>query len=153
MDATPTTRQPAQVPPPITPGLRGLLTLAVGVVVVAALYFGREVFIPLVLAILLSFVLAPVVSVLRRLHFGRVPSVIVAVLLALGIILGIGAVLGTQVASLAGDLPRYQATVQQKVSGLQEGVLGRANALLQRINHQVHDASQKASAAGCQGAR
>ena len=148
MDATPTTRQPAQVPPPITPGLRGLLTLAVGVVVVAALYFGREVFIPLVLAILLSFVLAPVVSVLRRLHFGRVPSVIVAVLLALGIILGIGAVLGTQVASLAGDLPRYQATVQQKVSGLQEGVLGRANALLQRINHQVHDASQKASAAG-----
>ena len=83
MDATPTTRQPAQVPPPITPGLRGLLTLAVGVVVVAALYFGREVFIPLVLAILLSFVLAPVVSVLRRLHFGRVPSVIVAVLLDL----------------------------------------------------------------------
>ena len=148
MDAAPTPRQPAQVAPPITPGLRGLLTLAVGVVVIAALYFGREVFIPLVLAVLLSFVLAPVVSLLRRLHLGRVPSVIVAVLLALGIILGIGAVLGTQVITLAGDLPRYQATVQQKLSGLQEGVLGRANALLQRINHQVHDASQKASAAG-----
>ena len=148
MDATPTTRQPAQVPPPITPGLRGLLTLAVGVVVVAALYFGREVFIPLVLAILLSFVLAPVVSFLRRMHLGRVPAVVVAVLLTLGIILGIGAVLGTQVASLATDLPRYQTTVQQKLSGLQDGLLGRANALLQRINHQVHDASQKASAAG-----
>ncbi|WP_336491179.1 AI-2E family transporter [Methylobacterium nigriterrae] len=145
---TPAPRQPAQVPPPVTPGLRGLLTLAVGVVVIAALYFGREVFIPLVLAILLSFVLAPVVGFLRRIHFGRVPSVIVAVLLALGIILGIGAVLGTQVASLAGNLPQYQATVQKKVSGLQEGVLGRANALLQRINHRVHDASQKASAAG-----
>jgi predicted PurR-regulated permease PerM len=148
MDAAPTPRQPAQVPPPITPGLRGLLTLAVGVVVIAALYFGREVFIPLVLAVLLSFVLAPVVSFLRRLRLGRVPSVIVAVLLALSVILGIGAVLGTQVITLAGDLPKYQATVQQKVSGLQEGVLGRANALLQRINHQVHDASQKASAAG-----
>lgn len=141
-------RQPAQVPPPVTPGLRGLLTLAVGVVVIAALYYGREVFIPLVLAILLSFVLAPVVSLLRRLHLGRVPSVIIAVLLSLGIILAIGAVLGTQVASLAADLPRYQTTVQQKLSGLQEGLLGRANALLQRINHQVHDASQKASAAG-----
>ncbi|GLS52221.1 ABC transporter permease [Methylobacterium gregans] len=117
-------------------------------VVIAALYYGREVFIPLVLAILLSFVLAPVVSVLRRMHLGRVPSVITAVLLALGIILGIGTVLGTQVASLAVDLPRYQTTVQQKLSGLQEGLLGRANALLQRINHQVHDASQKASAAG-----
>jgi predicted PurR-regulated permease PerM len=148
MDTTPTPRQPAQVPPPITPGLRGLLTLAVGVVVIAALYYGREVFIPLVLAILLSFVLAPVVSFLRRMYLGRVPSVIIAVLLALSIILGIGAVLGTQVASLATDLPRYQTTVQQKLSGLQEGLLGRANALLQRINHQVHDASQKASAAG-----
>lgn len=148
MDTAPTPRQPAQVPPPVTPGLRGLLTLAVGVVVIAALYYGREVFIPLVLAILLSFVLAPVVSFLRRIHLGRVPSVIIAVLLALGIILGIGVVLGTQVASLATDLPRYQTTVQQKLSGLQEGLLGRANALLQRINHQVHDASQKASAAG-----
>ncbi|WP_411901648.1 AI-2E family transporter [Methylorubrum thiocyanatum] len=148
MDTAPTPRQPAQVPPPVTPGLRGLLTLAVGVVVIAALYYGREVFIPLVLAILLSFVLAPVVNFLRRIHLGRVPSVIIAVLLALGIILGIGAVLGTQVASLATDLPRYQTTVQQKLSGLQEGLLGRANALLQRINHQVHDASQKASAAG-----
>lgn len=148
MDTASTPRQPAQVPPPVTPGLRGLLTLAVGVVVIAALYYGREVFIPLVLAILLSFVLAPVVSFLRRIYLGRVPSVIIAVLLALGIILGIGAVLGTQVASLAADLPRYQTTVQQKLSGLQEGLLGRANALLQRINHQVHDASQKASAAG-----
>nr|NKQ99646.1 hypothetical protein [Escherichia coli] len=51
-------RQPAQVPPPSVPGLRGLLTLAVSVVLVAALYFGREVFIPLVLAVLLSFVLS-----------------------------------------------------------------------------------------------
>jgi|UPI00034B0DF4 predicted PurR-regulated permease PerM len=146
--SSPAPRQPAQVPPPVTPGLRGLLTLAVGVVVIASLYFGREVFIPLVLAVLLSFVLAPVVAFLRRIRLGRVPSVIVAVLLALGVILGIGAVIGTQVATLAGDLPRYQATVQTKIAGLQEGVLGRANRLLQRINHQVHDASQKASAAG-----
>ena len=49
--------QPARVPPPLTPGLSGLGTLAVSVVVVVALYLGREVFIPLVLAILLSFVL------------------------------------------------------------------------------------------------
>ena len=46
------------------------------VVVVAALYFGREVFVPLALAILLSFVLAPLVLLLRRLHVARVPSVV-----------------------------------------------------------------------------
>jgi len=141
-------RQPAQVPPPLVPGLRGLLTLAVGVVLVAALYFGREVFIPLVLAVLLSFVLGPVVNLLRRAKLGRVPSVIVAVLLALGVLGGIGAVIGTQVAGLAGNLPQYQATVQKKVAGLQQGWLGEANRVLQKFNHQVHDATQKADAAG-----
>ncbi|MEE7492393.1 AI-2E family transporter [Methylobacterium oryzae] len=141
-------RQPAQVPPPLVPGLRGLLTLAVGVVLVAALYFGREVFIPLVLAILLSFVLAPVVSLLRRLRLGRVPSVIIAVLLALAVLGGIGAVIGTQVAGLAGNLPQYRTTVQAKIAGLQQGWLGEANRVLQRFNHQVHDATQKADAAG-----
>ncbi len=142
------TRPPAQVPPPLVPGLRGLLTLAVGVVLVAALYFGREVFVPLVLAVLLSFVLGPVVNLLRKARLGRVPSVIVAVLLALGVLGGIGAVIGTQVAGLAGNLPQYQATVQKKVAGLQQGWLGDANRILQKFNHQVHDATQKADAAG-----
>jgi predicted PurR-regulated permease PerM len=141
-------RQPAQVPPPLVPGLRGLLTLAVSVVLIAALYLGREVFIPLVLAVLLSFVLAPVVNLLRRLRLGRILSVIVAVLLALGVIGGIGTIIGTQVAGLAGNLPQYQATVQRKVAGLQQGWLGEANRLLQKFNHQVHDATQKADAAG-----
>ncbi|MHC2109142.1 AI-2E family transporter [Methylobacterium sp. CM6246] len=145
-------RQPAQVPPPLVPGLRGLLTLAVGVVLVAALYFGREVFIPLVLAVLLSFVLGPVVNLLRRLSLGRVPSVIVAVLLSLAVIGGIGAVIGTQVAGLAGNLPQYQSTVQKKFAGLQQGWLGEANRMLQRFNHDVHDATQRADAAGTSAA-
>ena len=68
-------------------------TLAVGVVVVvvvAAPYFGQEVFVPMALAILLGFALAPLVLVLRRWHFGRVPSVIVVVALAFLMIVGIG---------------------------------------------------------------
>ncbi|MCJ2009532.1 AI-2E family transporter, partial [Methylobacterium sp. J-092] len=141
-------RPPAQVPPPLVPGLRGLLTLAVGVVLIAALYFGREVFIPLVLAVLLSFVLGPVVNLLRRIKLGRVPSVIVAVLLALGVIGSIGALIGTQVAGLAGNLPQYQATVSKKFAGLQQGWLGEANRVIQKFSHEVHDATQKADASG-----
>ncbi|GJD52488.1 hypothetical protein OPKNFCMD_5254 [Methylobacterium crusticola] len=143
---------PAQVPPPLVPGLRGLLTLAVGVVLVAALYFGREVFIPLVLAVLLSFVLGPVVNLLRRIKLGRVPSVIVAVLLALAVIGGFGAIIGTQVAGLAGNLPQYQATVQKKFAGLQQGWLGEASRVVQKFSHQVHDVTQKADAAGTSAA-
>ncbi|GJD65532.1 AI-2E family transporter [Methylobacterium frigidaeris] len=137
---------PTRVPPPATPGTSGLATLAVAVVVVAALYLAREVFIPLVLAVLLSFVLTPVVNLLRRFHLGRVPSVIAAVLLALGIILSIGSVIGLQVADLAKNLPEYQTTVQRKVAGLQEGMLGRANELIHRFNRQVSEASNQAAA-------
>ncbi len=95
------------------PGIHGLLTLAVSVVVLAALYVGREVFLPIVLAILLAFVLAPFVDLLRRWHLGRVPSVIIAVLVALGHHACRSAASSAyQLAGLATDLPRYQTTIK-----------------------------------------
>ena len=51
-------------------------TILVGVVVVAALYFGREVLVPIALAVLLSFILSPCVRLLQRAHFPRVVAVI-----------------------------------------------------------------------------
>ena len=148
VDVTPAQPRPAQVQPSAVPGLRGLLTLAIGVVVVAALYFGHAVFVPLVLAVLLSFVLGPVVNLLRRMRLGRAPSVVVAVLLVLAVIGGVGAVIGTQVADVARDLPRYQSTVEAKFAGLQHGWLGEAGRMLRRFNNNVHDAAQTADAAG-----
>jgi predicted PurR-regulated permease PerM len=64
----------AQVPPAETPKPSSMMTLAIGVVIVAALAFGKEVAIPIVLAVLLSFVLAPFVDLLRRLRIGRAPA-------------------------------------------------------------------------------
>ena len=55
---------------------------------VAALYLGREVFVPLALAVLLSFALSPVVTRLRRLGLGRAPSVLLVVALALALVSG-----------------------------------------------------------------
>ena len=92
----------------------GLLGLAVAVVVVAALFFAREVLIPITLSILLSFVLAPLVRLLRRIRLPRVVAVILSVVLALGTILMLGGLIGLQVAQLAGDLPQYQTTIEQK---------------------------------------
>jgi predicted PurR-regulated permease PerM len=48
--------------------LTGLGALAVGVIAIAALYFGREVLVPMALALLLSFALGPPVLLLRRWH-------------------------------------------------------------------------------------
>lgn len=128
--ATPVPPPETEIQPPGVPGLSGLLTLAVAVVVLAALYVGRDVFLPVVLAILLAFVLAPFVDVMRKWHMGRVPAVIIAVLVALGIILSLGTIIGFQVAGLASDIPRYQTTIESKVGSLREGALGKLPALL-----------------------
>src|SRR5918993_3328162 len=105
----------SEVAPAETPTQHGLMTLATGAVVLAALYFGRDVLLPIVIAVLLAFVLAPFVDILRRLRLGRSPSVVIATLIALGVILSLGAVIRTQVASLATDLPRYQVTIRDKL--------------------------------------
>ena len=102
---------PPRVAPAEVPGLRALLAVVVAVVAVAALYFGREVLVPITVAVLLSFVLAPVVDLLRRLWIGRTAAVLLAVLLALGTILMVGGLIGAQVAGLARDVPRYAATI------------------------------------------
>jgi predicted PurR-regulated permease PerM len=133
----PSDRPPVQVPPADTPGVQGLLTLAVAVVVVAGLYLGREVMIPIILAVLLSFLLAPLVNLLRRIHLGRVPSALLAVVLALGVILTFAAVIGTQLAELAPDVPRYASAVQQKVDTAQQLLLGRVTTIVRRLGRQL----------------
>jgi len=63
--------------------LEMLATLFVVVVIVTTFYIGREIFIPIAIAIPVSFVLSPPVLVLRRWGLGRVPSVLTVVLAAL----------------------------------------------------------------------
>jgi len=132
-----TERQPAAVPPAETPGLSGLLTLAVGVVIVAGLYLGRTVLIPITLAVLLSFLLAPLVNLLRRIHLGRVPSVLLAVVLALGIILAIGGLIGSQLADLAQQVPKYAQTIRSKMDTIQNFALARTNLVMHRLGQQL----------------
>ena len=56
--------------------LETLATLLIIALAVATLYVGREIFIPIAIAILVSFVLSPPVLLLRRWGLGRVPSVL-----------------------------------------------------------------------------
>jgi predicted PurR-regulated permease PerM len=131
----PLDRRPTVVAPAETPGSRGLLFVAVAVVVVAGLYLGRSVLIPITLAMLLSFLLAPLVNLLRRLYIGRVLSVLVSVLLALTIILAIGGLIGTQLAALAEEVPRYALTIQQKIDTIQQLLASRITGLTMSLGH------------------
>ena len=133
-DATTIERRPTVVAPAETPGLTGLLTLAVAVVVVAGLYLGRTVLIPITLAVLLSFLLAPIVNLLRRIHFGRVLSVLVAVMLALGVIVALGGVIGTQLAELAQEVPKYASTIREKVDIVQGFAISEMSLVMRRLD-------------------
>ncbi len=99
----------------------GLAALNAGAVVVAALYFGRDLLEPMVLAVLLAFVLAPLVAVLQRARLGATLPVFIAVLLAFAVIGSIGMVVGRQMSTLADGIPAYQATIQHKIATLDLG--------------------------------
>ena len=132
----------AQVTPAETPSLRSLTTLAVSVVVVAALYFGREVLIPITLAILLSFVLAPLAALLRR-AIGRIPAIILSVLIAVTIFLALAGVIGMQLAELANDIPRYQTTIRQKVDTLRRFTTEPLSGVIGTVGREVQKAGKE----------
>lgn len=110
-------------------------TLQVAAIVVAVLYFAREMLVPIALAVLLSFVLAPLVRALRRAHVARVAAVLLVVTLCCGLILGVGTVMGRQASALASNLPAYKATIAEKLSGLRGpgGVVERLTGLLHEL--------------------
>ena len=95
--------------------------LNVAAIVVVALYLGRELLVPIVLASLLAFVLTPAVNLLQRARLGRVAAVLLVVALAFVVIGGLGVAVGGQATSLAESLPRYKATIQHKLAALSIG--------------------------------
>ncbi len=121
--------------------------LAVGVVVVAALYLGRDILVPITIAVLLSFVLAPLVNLLRRLRLGRIVAVILAVLLALSVIVAMFGLIGSQVAQLAGDVPRYQSTIERKIEDVRGATLGWASGLVKEVGDRIEEVNQDTATA------
>lgn len=105
--------------------------------VLALLYFGRGVLVPFTLALMLSLPIAPLVRKLRRVGLGHTPSVLVAVLTVALPFTAAGVVLGTQVLRMAGSLPRYERTIQQKLRNLDEMTLGRLDVLTKEASRLV----------------
>jgi predicted PurR-regulated permease PerM len=127
----------------LQPAVRGLAAAAVAAIIIGTLYFGREVFVPIALAILLSFVLAPLVRLLQRWRIPRGLSVISVVFIAFMSIFALGGVIATQVAELAGDLPQYQFTMREKIKSLRgtaatSGTLERAADVLQDLGKELN---------------
>jgi predicted PurR-regulated permease PerM len=121
------------VPAASSPELRTLAGVAVTVLVVAALYVAQDVLIPITLAVMLSFVLSPLVDLLRRIGLWNAAAVAVSVLVALGAIGLVGTLLGSQAATLAADVPHYVEVIESKVERVQIFATTRLASITQMI--------------------
>jgi predicted PurR-regulated permease PerM len=125
------------------PGLSSTLNaMLIGVIVVGAMYFAREVLMPIALAGILSFMLAPMVRLVQKLRAPRVVAVLFVVALAFAAIFALGKTLVTQVERLAQDLPTYQATIETKIETIRggdagTGTLERARVVLNQLNKEL----------------
>jgi predicted PurR-regulated permease PerM len=111
---------------------------------VAALYFGRDIFLPLAIAVLLTFALAPVVSGLRKLHVPRPVAVVAVVVGAFAAIILFGMIVASQLGSLAENLPLYQKNIETKMQSIKdanlgEGIYSRVSKLFERLGRQIQE--------------
>lgn len=97
-----------------------LSALIGGVVLVTALYLAKAVLIPLALAVLLSFLLAPLVRRLERARLGRGMAVAISLGVALSSVFAICALLVVQTMEFSSRLPGYRETVQGKLDVVRE---------------------------------
>jgi len=88
----------------------------VGVVVVSCLYWAQTVFIPVALAVFLSFLLAPLVTALQRRGLRRLPSVLLVVMLAAAVLGGGVWLVTVQVTSRPAKWPSSRRTSRSRSS-------------------------------------
>ncbi|MGZ3276003.1 MAG: AI-2E family transporter [Caulobacteraceae bacterium] len=121
-------------PPEVDESATGqLLNLAVSAVVVGALYFAREILVPITLAVLLAFLLAPLVQLLRRWKAPRAPAVLLAAGFSLAVLLTLGSVIGSQVSALIKEAPRYEGVFEAKLKTLNGLTTGRLMGVVSRL--------------------
>ena len=128
----------------LTTEIRPLVALGTGALVVACLYWGQAVLIPVALATLFAFLLSPVVDLLDRWGAGRATSVLAVVLLSLCLVGGVGWVLLRQLVSLADELPQYSANIRHRVSDLRGLSKGGSVEKVQRTLTEVVGEMEKA---------
>ena len=132
----------------IQAALANSLTLISFAVIIAALYFGKELLLPVALAVLLSFVLKPLVTALERIRIGRVPAVILVTIFAFSLIAGVAWMATSQVARLSEELPNYKQNLIEKirnVRGRTGGQIEEAKEALDDIGKELTEGEKQAS--------
>lgn len=129
----------------------GFTKLASFVIVAGVLYVAEEVFVPIALASLLSFLLAPLAVRLGRWGLGKVASVLVVVTLAFAVIAVVGWLVTVQVINLADQLPQYRDNLRAKITALKkpdpDGVLSKASGVVKELEQEINSTAPEEEAA------
>jgi predicted PurR-regulated permease PerM/methanogenic corrinoid protein MtbC1 len=104
--------------PDVISSMPRFIMLASIAVVLAGLYFAQDVLVPLALAALLSFLLAPLVKRMERFRLPRSAAVVVTVLFALSILFGIGWIVFNQLGDLKSQLPQYRTNIEAHINSM-----------------------------------
>ena len=116
------------------------LVLIAFVLAIAALFFGRELFIPLALALIFSFLLTPLVSLLEKIRLGRVPSVLAVLLLSFTLAGAVTWAVASHLVQIMVELPDYKANLDAKIQSLRRpnsGNLSKATTTVQELNKEL----------------
>lgn len=113
---------------------------------IAMLYFGRQIFIPLALALVFSFLLTPFVVLLERIHLGRVPAVLVVLALCFGLTAGLSWAVAGELLEITGHLRDYKENVEETIRSLhapEGGPVEQATAAIRELNKELATASSQ----------
>ncbi|MGA8272060.1 MAG: AI-2E family transporter [Candidatus Sulfotelmatobacter sp.] len=116
------------------------LVLIALVLAIAALYFGRQLFIPLALALVFTFLLTPFVSLLEKIRFRRAPAVLTVLVLAFGLGAAIAWGVANQLVAVMANLVDYKDNLDAKILSLhvsKGGTLSRATASVQELSSEL----------------
>lgn len=117
-----------------------------GILVIAALHYGREILVPFVLAILITFLLAPVVRRLELLGSKRILAAGVVVLVTLALVGSLTYALTWQLVDVANALPNYRSNIRAKLEAIRspgQGPLARATENLKDIGRELSAVPEK----------
>jgi predicted PurR-regulated permease PerM/CheY-like chemotaxis protein len=121
-----------------------LATLGSIVLIVVSLSLAQKILIPLVMAVLLTFILTPLVAALQRRGLKKVYAAVIVVLLVLALLGGLIWTVTSQLHTLASEMPQHQATITRKIASLRQesqGAIGRLWQMVQEISQEVEMAS------------
>ena len=125
-----------------------LLTLICMVVVIAGLYLGRRILIPLALAMVFAFLLTPLVALVERSRIGRVPSVLTVLLLSFAILVLVGWGVTNQLVEIIARLPDYQENIHNKIEAIRApgvGNFSKATATVNDIGKELSSTAETAA--------